>query len=165
MWSKLLRSVWRSVPKRWRRWGVILTEARFTVTAGAVVTDAEGRVLLLQHAFRPGSGWGIPGGFMTKAEQPEAAIRRELREEIGLEVESLELAFVRTLTAVNQVEVIFRCRPRGEVRPQSSEVSRAEWFAPNQWPAGLSRDQQRVIERALSTGAPPEHKPAVERQS
>ncbi len=145
----LASKLWRRAPKRIRRWGVLLTEARFTVTAGAVITDESGRVLLLQHRYRPGSGWGIPGGFLQAGEIPEAAIRRELREEIGLEVCQLELAFVRALERYNQIEIIFRCFPKTEVQPQSREISRAEWFAIEAMPEGLSDDQRHLIERAL----------------
>ena len=66
-----------------------LSHPRFAVTAGAIITDDSGRVLLLKHRFRPGTGWGMPGGFMEEGEQPEEALRRELREEIGLEVEEV----------------------------------------------------------------------------
>jgi len=151
MWKKILRAGWRGLPKRWRRWGVLLSEARFTVTAGAIVEDAQGLILLLKHAFRPGSGWGIPGGFIVQGEQPEEAIRRELREEVGLELEQIELAFVRTLKTINQVEIIFRCRPGGRVQPLSQEIIEADWFTPDNLPQGLSRDQRRIIERALNS--------------
>ncbi len=145
----LFGKLWRRVPKRVRRFGVLLTESRFTVTAGAVITDSAGRVLLLQHRYRPGSGWGIPGGFIQSGEQPEAAIRRELHEEIGLEVCRLELAFVRALERYNQIELIFRCIPQSDFQAQSREISCAEWFALDALPAGLSADQRHLIERAL----------------
>ncbi|MCA1629352.1 MAG: hypothetical protein LC774_03085 [Acidobacteria bacterium] len=58
MLKDLLAKVWRGSPAGVRRLGVWLAEPRFTVTAGAVVVDAEGRVLLFKHAFRRGSGWG-----------------------------------------------------------------------------------------------------------
>lgn len=152
--AELASKIWRRVPKQVRRWGVLLTESRFTVTAGAVITDDAGRILLLQHRYRPGfqkgGGWGIPGGFIQTGEQPEAAIRRELREEIGLELESVEIAFVRALERYNQVEIIFRGRPQGEFTRQSREISRAEWFAPDALPQSLSNDQRRLIERALN---------------
>ena len=74
MLKKVLGALWRHAPKSVRRWGVRLVEPRFTVTAGAVVVDERGRVLLLNHVFRVGSGWGIPGGFMEKGEQPEEAL-------------------------------------------------------------------------------------------
>src|ERR1700732_4563553 len=98
MIQPVLAFLWHGAPKFLRRWAVRLIEPSFTVSALAVVTDDQGHVLLLNHVFRPGSGWGLPGGFLEKGEQPEAAIRRELREETGLELEMLEIIFARTLT-------------------------------------------------------------------
>ena len=153
MLIELLGKFWRRLPKQFRRWGVLLTESRFTVTVGAVVSDQAGRILLLQHRFRPGQqaggGWGIPGGFVKTGEQPEAAIRRELREEIGLEVENLELAFARALERYQQIELIFCCSAKTEVQTESREISRAEWFTPDDLPPGLSDDQRNLIERAV----------------
>ena len=149
----LLGFLWRKAPKRVRLLGVRLTEPRFNVTAGAVVFNEQGEVLLLKHVFRAGSGWGIPGGFLEKGEQPDEAIRRELLEEAGLELESAELAFVRTLKTPARVEIIFRCRPRGRAVAQGFEIKSAEWFAPDNLPPGLSHDQKRLIKRALGDGA------------
>ncbi len=155
MWQRLLTAVWRRAPRRARRWGVWLWEPRFTVTAGACVLDREGRVLLLKHAFRAGSGWGIPGGFVERGEQPEDALRRELREEVGLEIAAARVAFVRTLARPHQLEIIFCCRATGEAHPREREIERAEWYAPAQLPAELSQDQRRLIARALQSSANP----------
>jgi len=148
---ELASKLWRRMPKQIRRWSVLLTESRFTVTTGAVVLDELDRILLLQHRFRPGSGWGIPGGFLQSGEQPEEAVRRELREEIGLEISELEIAFVRSLKRYNQIEVIFLCRPGSNFQPQGREVNRAEWFALGDLPSGLSGDQRELIKRAINT--------------
>jgi ADP-ribose pyrophosphatase YjhB (NUDIX family) len=132
---------------------VWLTQPRFAVTAGAVVSDESGRVLLLRHVLRKGSGWGIPGGFLNAGEQPEEAVRRELREETGLELDGVELAFVRTLSHVRQVEVIFRARMDAASLSRLSksfEIDRAEWFALDALPEHLGRDQRRLIGRALA---------------
>jgi 8-oxo-dGTP diphosphatase len=54
----------------------------------AVIFDAAGRVLLGRRAFAPGAGlWDLPGGFLDEHEEPVAALRREVREETGLEIE------------------------------------------------------------------------------
>ncbi|MGE0132276.1 MAG: NUDIX hydrolase [Blastocatellales bacterium] len=150
MLRKFIAWMWRRAPKWVRRWGVLLAESRFTVTVAAVVVDSRGRVLLLHHRFRPGSGWGIPGGFIHPREQPEEAIRRELREEIDLEIESASIAFVRTLQKYRQVEIIFRCIPKGIPLPQDFEINRAEWFELNSLPDGLSDDQRGLIRRAMA---------------
>ena len=156
MLKSLLAGVWRGSPVFVKRAGVWLTQPRFAVTAGAIVSDERGRVLLLRHVLRAGSGWGVPGGFLKAAEQPEEAVRRELREETGLELDSVELAFVRTLAHVRQVEVIFRCRMRAaalEGLEKGFEIDRAEWFARDALPPGLGQDQRRLIERALAVNA------------
>ena len=155
MLKGLLGFLWRTAPRSFRRWGVRLTEPRFNVTAGAVVIDERGRVLLLKHVFRPGSGWGIPGGFLEKGEQPDEAIRRELREETGLELETAEILFARTLKTSGRVEIIYRCRPRPLERaaPRTFEIKSIEWFAPDSLPAELSKDQRWIIRRALDNGA------------
>jgi len=156
MLKSLFAGMWRAAPVFVKRAGVWLTQPRFTVTAGAVVSDERGRVLLLRHTLRRGEGWGIPGGFLTSGEQPEEAVRREMLEETGLEFETVELAFARTLRHVRQVEIIFRCAmPAAALEGQtpSFEVERAAWFDPAALPDGLSRDQRGLIRRALDGGA------------
>jgi len=157
MLKKILGTLWRAAPRRVRRWGVWLAEPRFMVTVGAIVVDDDGRVLLLQHEFRTGSGWGIPGGFMERGEQPLAALRRELREEIGLELDAAELVCVRTLHRPQQVEIHFRCRAQRGARaePQGMEINRVGWFDTGALPPELSPDQRRIIADALAGGANP----------
>jgi mutator protein MutT len=129
------------------------TQAQFTVTAGALIFNDAGEVLLLKHRFRAGSGWGIPGGFLEAGEHAEQALRRELREEIDLEVRHVEIFTSRTFKRPRQVEILFRCRASGAVKPQTIEVEHAEWFSIQSLPAGLPQDQRLLIERATSHGA------------
>jgi mutator protein MutT len=128
-----------------------LAHAHFTVTAGAVIFNDKDEVLLLKHRFRAGSGWGLPGGFMETDEQPEDALRRELREEIGLEVNDVKVFAARSFKKPQQVEVLFRARAKAEVKTLNMEIERAEWFAIDALPEGLPRDQRSYIERAAKT--------------
>lgn len=141
------------MPARLRRWSMRVTQTRFTVTAGALIFNSEGKVLLLKHRFRAGSGWGIPGGFLEAGEQPEEAMRRELREEIGLEVEQVEIFTSRSFKKPQQVEILFRCRADAEVKPLTIEVERAEWFSVHSLPSGLPKDQRAIIERVNERAA------------
>jgi ADP-ribose pyrophosphatase YjhB (NUDIX family) len=150
MLTKSLGAIWRHLPGALRRRMVRLGQRRFTVTAGAFVFDDDARILLLEHVFRPDSGWGIPGGFLGKGEQPEAALRRELREEVALEVSDVEFLFARTLPRPRQVEIYFLCKPASAASPSSFEIIKAEWFAMDALPSELSKDQRTLIKHALS---------------
>lgn len=149
MVKDVLAQIWRRIPGRVRRWTMRFTNARFTVTAGAVIFDDEGKVLLLKHRFRSGSGWGLPGGFLKPGEQPLDALRRELREEIGIEIEQVELFWTRSFRRPRQIEILFRGLGKGRAHPKSIEVERAVWFSSDELPAGLPEDQKLLIERAV----------------
>jgi ADP-ribose pyrophosphatase YjhB (NUDIX family) len=154
MLRKFLGVLWRRAPRSFRRFSVRLTQPRFTVTVAAVITDERNRVLLLNHVFRPGSGWGVPGGFINKGENLEEALRRELREEIGLELGKVEFRYARALKTTAQVEVIFRAEPKGLPQSTSVEITGLGWFELDSLPLGIPPSQKQIIEWALADGAP-----------
>jgi 8-oxo-dGTP pyrophosphatase MutT (NUDIX family) len=51
--------------------------------AGVLFFDAEDRVMLLRTTYKP--DWEIPGGSIQPGETPSEAVRREVREELGIE--------------------------------------------------------------------------------
>jgi len=58
-----------------------------TVSAGAFLSDGSGRWLVIRREKDPGQGLlGIPGGFIDLGEGALEALRREVREEVGLEI-------------------------------------------------------------------------------
>lgn len=152
MLKDLIGRIWGRVPRVLRRMTMRVTHARFTVTAAAIVVDNQGRVLLLKHRFRPGTGWGIPGGFIEAGEQPVEAVRRELREEVGLELAGVEVVTTRAFQKPRQIEIVFRCRPRGDAAPQSVEIRKADWFSIDSLPEGLPADQRQLIKDILNDG-------------
>lgn len=53
--------------------------------SGALIRDPEGRVLLVEPTYK--ATWEVPGGAVESDESPRQACARELREELGLEIE------------------------------------------------------------------------------
>lgn len=149
MWARIFRQIWRKLPKKIRRLAVVLFHPRFTVATGALIINSKNQLLLLHHQFRPGSSWGLPGGFINTKEDPESGLRRELKEEINLEIVDLEIALTRTLNKYKQVEIYYRGRTNIDVFNLSFEINRAEWFDLDRLPADLCADQRWLIEMIL----------------
>lgn len=62
-----------------------------TVGVGAVIWNAQGEVLLIKRARPPRQGeWSIPGGKVEMGESLHAALKREVHEETGLEIEIVD---------------------------------------------------------------------------
>ena len=61
------------------------------IAVGAVLLAPDDTVLLIRRAKDPHRGkLSVPGGFVDAGEVAEAALRREIREEVGMEVERLD---------------------------------------------------------------------------
>lgn len=68
-----------------------MSESLPPVGVGAVIWNAQGEVLLIQRGRSPREGeWSIPGGKVETGERLQNALRREVREETGLEIEIVD---------------------------------------------------------------------------
>lgn len=62
---------------------------------GAAILDDEGRLLLIQRLREPEAGaWGLPGGKIDFGERAADTARREILEELGIEIELTGLACI-----------------------------------------------------------------------
>jgi putative (di)nucleoside polyphosphate hydrolase len=62
----------------------------FRVGVGAVIMNQEGKVLALERRDIPGE-WQMPQGGLKVGESPKGAVKREIREETGIEIEEGDL--------------------------------------------------------------------------
>jgi len=111
------------------------------VGVGGVVIHRQ-RALLIRRGCEPLKGqWSIPGGMLELGEDLAEGVRRELKEETGLEVEPLEIvaAFDRIMREGERVKyhyviVDYVCRlKRGRLRP-ASDVTDARWVLREEMP-------------------------------
>jgi 8-oxo-dGTP diphosphatase len=62
---------------------------RVIACVGAIITDDQGRLLLIKRGHEPGAGrWSLPGGRIEPGETDAQALEREMREETGLIVQA-----------------------------------------------------------------------------
>jgi ADP-ribose pyrophosphatase YjhB (NUDIX family) len=125
----------------WHHAGMNQTENRadgILVGVGAVIWNADGQVLLIRRTKAPGAGhWSLPGGKVERGETLEQALRREVREETGLEVEILGLAGVAEITGDaaigsgwrHYVLIDYGVRATSGVARAGSDAADATWFA------------------------------------
>jgi ADP-ribose pyrophosphatase YjhB (NUDIX family) len=109
--------------------------------AVALVEDGEGRLLLGRRAIEPYLGrWDTPGGYLHEHEHPLEGLRRELREETGLEIEPIVFLGVwmdwygHGPSVNSTLNMVWRARATGgELRP-ADDVAELAWFAPDELP-------------------------------
>lgn len=142
----LLR-VWRDVPfPSWlRRIFLRVLNPSFMVGAMALVEDEQGRILVLRHTYRHHAPWGLPGGWLKRAESPEAGLAREVYEETGYEVEVQQLLAARFYDR-SVLDLMYRCRVvRGEYNP-TDETNAHRWALPGELPE-LLQNQRDMLEK------------------
>lgn len=104
-----------------------------------IATNRAGEVLLVRHSY--GSDlWSLPGGGRGRAENPEEAARREIREELAVDVIGLELVseLAETISGAPHIAHVFSGTLAGEPQPDRREILEARFFALDALPRNIS---------------------------
>ncbi|MCU8041250.1 NUDIX hydrolase [Shewanella oncorhynchi] len=95
----------------------------FRLSSHAVITNAQGQVLLLKANYG-NFAWGLPGGALEPGETIHEALVRECQEELGLGVQVNYLSGVYYHSAYQSQAFIFRCELLLPDGPDGSDVAK-----------------------------------------
>jgi len=107
----------------------------------ALIVDAEGRLLVVERAQEPKKGmWDLPGGFAEPGESAEEALRREVAEEVGLEITSLRYAgsypnvydYMGVRYRTMDLGFVCEVADAGAIRASATEVTTALFKRPDE---------------------------------
>lgn len=121
----------------------------------AIVLTPAGKIVLVRHTYAP--GWRLPGGGVKREEGPEAAIVRELREELGLSTHGSVhhvCNFEHRPEHRRGLAALFRVENAVYAASPSLEIDEVGMFEPQELPSETSALTEMLIEVALDPTFP-----------
>lgn len=97
-----------------------------SVSVAGVIVDGEGRALVVRR--RDNGRWEPPGGVLELQETVQQGLRREIKEETGLDIEIGNLTGIYKNMVHGIVALVFRCVPAGGELTLNPEVSEFRWM-------------------------------------
>lgn len=125
------------------------TMDRVVLTVDAVITDGEGRVLVMERGTDPFRGtWVFPGGLVDPGETVEQACIREVNEELGLDVKLTGLIGIYSEPGRDPrgsfVSIVYRAEIVGGTPVITPEARAHRWLEPGEEvPMGF--DHTRIL--------------------
>src|SRR5919109_3145453 len=99
--------------------------AKHWVSVAGVVTDDHNRALLIQR--RDNRHWEPPGGVLETGETITDGLKREVREETGLDMEPVALTGVYKNMTRGIIALVFRCKITGGELATNDEAAAFRW--------------------------------------
>lgn len=113
-----------------------------------VAVEREGKILLARNANFPPGRYSVIAGFVEPGESFEDAVRREVKEEVSVEVKNIRYFGSQPWPFPHTIMVGFTAQwASGEIKPDGREILDARWFAPDELPdipSGISISRKLI---------------------
>ena len=115
----------------------------------AAIVEMDGKVLLARNKEWPEKMFGLITGFLERGETPETAVKREVKEELGLDSEIRELVGVYSFFERNQLIITYHLFAAGEIKlgDELAEVKSIPIDKLKPWPFGTVHAVRDWLER------------------
>ena len=126
----------------------------------AAIVELDDAVILVRNKGWPDKMYGLVSGFLEKGETPKTAILREVKEELGLEGESVHFIGYYSFFARNQLILAFHVRAQGEIviGPELADIKSIPPDKLRPWPFGTGLAVRDWLEaRKISEHQEPSH--------
>lgn len=123
---------------------------RFRVVTAGIITR-NGEVLIgkkegdEEHPI--GGQWHFPGGHLDSGEDVREAVKREIKEETGLEVETHQIVDIYTPEDRDMVRVLFHCAAEDGDAEAGDDISEVKWVDPEDLEDELGESDAANLER------------------
>lgn len=150
--NALLLYLWRifSFPKRLKLALVRMREDEFLIGLTGLILNDKREVLLVNHTYRDGDKWSLPGGYIKGKEHPREGLAREIEEETGLIIAVDRELKIRTDRETARLDITLLGHFVGGEFVKSDEVSDARFFPITDLPL-LRQDQLVLINKTLGS--------------
>lgn len=151
--KSFLAKTWQAMPlsKHIQLAIMRLTQDEFLIGVTGVILNDKNEVLVVNHSYRDGKHWSLPGGYIKGREHPKEGLAREVEEETGFIVRALEEVRIRTDREAARIDISLIGKHIGGQFRASDEVTEAAYFEFEKLPL-LSQNQLMLIKEVLERG-------------
>ncbi|MGE3319764.1 MAG: NUDIX domain-containing protein [Candidatus Berkiella sp.] len=129
-----------------------------TIGVKALIVDASGRVLLVEHTYT--DGWHLPGGGVAPLESTTQAVIREVQEETGIVVKGQPQLFgvyAHKVFGASDYPVLYVIK-QFSIQPKKpcAEIKQIAWFSRDNLPDGATQSTRKRLKEYFESLPPAE---------
>ncbi len=150
--NRMLLKLWKvlSFTKRLKLAIVRTMEDEFLIGLTGVILNDKKEILVVNHSYRDGERWSLPGGYIKEKEHPYEALAREVEEETGFIIRADRELGIRTDRETARLDISLLGHLVGGEFRASPEVTEAKFCKVDDLPL-LRQSQLTLIQQVFKS--------------